>query len=134
MLGERTMVPDLRAAQRAERARLGVVVSKRIMKKAVARNYCKRLARDVFRHEYARLPGLDFVVRPRAQLDAAVRRSPGLNSGFVATSGNAVPQQSACESIGLAALVAGFAGASRSFCGGLFGVLKSTRRAAVVRQ
>jgi ribonuclease P protein component len=41
------------------------------MKKAVARNYYKRLARDVFRHEYARLPGLDFVVRPRAQLDAA---------------------------------------------------------------
>jgi ribonuclease P protein component len=55
----------------AGRARLGVVVSKRIMKKAVARNYYKRLARDVFRHEYARLPGLDFVVRPRAQLDAA---------------------------------------------------------------
>jgi ribonuclease P protein component len=56
----------------AERARLGVVVSKRVMKKAVARNYYKRLARDVFRHECARLPGLDFVVRPRVQIDSAV--------------------------------------------------------------
>jgi ribonuclease P protein component len=55
----------------AERARLGVVVSKRVMKKAVARNYYKRLARDVFRHEYAHLPGLDFVVRPREQVDSA---------------------------------------------------------------
>jgi ribonuclease P protein component len=56
----------------AEGARLGVVVSKRVMKKAVARNYYKRLARDVFRHECARLPGLDFVVRPRVAVDAAV--------------------------------------------------------------
>jgi ribonuclease P protein component len=55
----------------AERARLGVVVSKRVMKMAVARNYYKRLARDVFRHEYARLPGMDFVVRPREQIDSA---------------------------------------------------------------
>jgi ribonuclease P protein component len=56
----------------ADRARLGVVVSKRVMKKAVARNYYKRLARDVFRHECTRLPGLDFVVRPRVQVDFAV--------------------------------------------------------------
>jgi ribonuclease P protein component len=47
-------------------ARLGVVVSKRIMKRAVARNYYKRLAREVFRHECATVSGVDFVVRPRA--------------------------------------------------------------------
>jgi ribonuclease P protein component len=41
------------------------------MKLAVARNYYKRLARDVFRHEYARLPGIDFVVRPRVPIDSA---------------------------------------------------------------
>jgi ribonuclease P protein component len=58
----------------AEIARLGVVVSKRIMKKAVARNYYKRLARDVFRHECADVAGADFVVRPRERIesDAAV--------------------------------------------------------------
>ena len=58
----------------AELARLGVVVSKRIMKKAVARNYYKRLARDVFRHECAGVTGADFVVRPRETIepDAAV--------------------------------------------------------------
>jgi ribonuclease P protein component len=52
----------------AEGARLGVVVSKRIMKKAVSRNYYKRLARDVFRHQCASVAGADFVVRPREQI------------------------------------------------------------------
>lgn len=52
------------------RARLGVVVSKRIMKKAVARNTYKRLARDVFRHACAAVSGVDFVVRPRALFKA----------------------------------------------------------------
>jgi ribonuclease P protein component len=47
-------------------ARLGIVVSKRIIPQAVARNYCKRLAREVFRAERATLTGLDLVVRPRS--------------------------------------------------------------------
>jgi ribonuclease P protein component len=53
------------------RARLGVVVSKRIMKKAVARNSYKRLARDVFRHACASETGVDLVVRPRELYDEA---------------------------------------------------------------
>jgi ribonuclease P protein component len=52
-------------------ARLGVVVSKRIMKTAVARNFYKRVARDVFRHARKDLGSLDFVIRPRAALGSA---------------------------------------------------------------
>ena len=50
----------------AAAARLGIVVSKRIVPQAAARNYCKRLAREVFRAERAALAGVDLVVRPRA--------------------------------------------------------------------
>lgn len=49
-------------------ARLGVVVSKRVIPHAVARNYCKRLAREVFRAEQHELTGMDLVVRPRVQV------------------------------------------------------------------
>ena len=49
-------------------ARLGVVTSKRISRRAVERNYCKRLAREVFRTEGSALRGLDFVVRPLAPI------------------------------------------------------------------
>jgi len=52
----------------AGEARLGVVVSKRVMKLAVARNYYKRLARDVFRHECAGMSGIEIVIRPRAPI------------------------------------------------------------------
>jgi ribonuclease P protein component len=48
------------------RARLGVVTSKRIMPRAVDRNYGKRLAREVFRVEQGALAGIDLVLRPRA--------------------------------------------------------------------
>ena len=53
------------------RARLGVVVSKRVMPHAVARNYCKRMAREVFRAERNALAGVDVVVRPRAAVSRA---------------------------------------------------------------
>jgi len=68
-------------------ARLGIVVSKRVMPQAVARNYCKRLAREVFRAERAALAGVDLVVRPhravtrasaaaaRAEIRALLRRA-----------------------------------------------------------
>jgi ribonuclease P protein component len=49
----------------ATAARLGIVVSKRVIPQAVARNYCKRLAREVFRAERDALAGVDLVVRPR---------------------------------------------------------------------
>lgn len=43
-------------------SRLGVVVSKRKVRKAVNRNYIKRLVRESFRHHVLELSGLDFVV------------------------------------------------------------------------
>ncbi len=49
----------------ATAARLGVVVSKRVIPQAVARNYCKRLAREVFRAERDALAGVGLGVRPR---------------------------------------------------------------------
>jgi ribonuclease P protein component len=52
-------------------ARLGIVVSKRIIPRAVARNFCKRLVREVFRAERAALAGVDVVVRPRAAVTRA---------------------------------------------------------------
>ena len=55
----------------ATAARLGVVVSKRVIPQAVARNYCKRLAREVFRAERDALAGVDLVVRPRSAVTPA---------------------------------------------------------------
>ena len=52
-------------------ARLGIVVGKRNIPQAAARNYCKRLAREVFRAERAALAGVDLVVRPRAAVPHA---------------------------------------------------------------
>jgi ribonuclease P protein component len=56
----------------ADAARFGVVVDKRIMPQAVARNYCKRLAREVFRAERDALAGVDLVVRPRSAVTRAL--------------------------------------------------------------
>lgn len=53
-------------------ARLGMVVSKKIIPKSVYRNYVKRVIRDVFRHNSSNLPPLDFIVR--------VRKTFGINS------------------------------------------------------
>lgn len=43
-------------------ARLGIVVAKRNVKLAVARNRIKRLVRETFRQQQQRLDGLDIVV------------------------------------------------------------------------
>jgi len=53
-------------------ARLGVVVSKRLVPQAVDRNYSKRLAREVFRAEQNALSGIDLVVRPQAAVTRAM--------------------------------------------------------------
>jgi len=53
-------------------ARLGIVISKRVIPQAVARNYCKRLAREVFRAEREALAGVDLVVRPRTAVIPAL--------------------------------------------------------------
>jgi len=46
-------------------ARLGLVVGKKTDKRAVARNYIKRLTRETFRLNATRLAGLDVVIRAR---------------------------------------------------------------------
>ena len=50
----------------ASAARLGIVVNKRKIPRAMERNYCKRLVREVFRVERDALTGIDLVVRPRS--------------------------------------------------------------------
>jgi len=56
-------------------SRLGITVTKRFVPQATARNYCKRLVREVFRVERAALGGMDLVVRVRGPVSssAAVR-------------------------------------------------------------
>ncbi len=53
----------LRSADEGEGARLGVVVAKRLLKRAVDRNLVKRLAREHFRLLRSRLPSRDLVLR-----------------------------------------------------------------------
>ena len=43
--------------------RLGIVVSKRTMHRAVARNRAKRVIRESFRHEQHRLPAMDIIIQ-----------------------------------------------------------------------
>jgi len=50
-------------------ARLGMVVSKKTMPKAVARNFAKRLVREVFRRNFPSEHALDVVVRARRQIN-----------------------------------------------------------------
>lgn len=49
-------------------ARLGLVVSKRVIAKSVSRNMAKRLIRELFRNNALNLPPLDFIVRIRRSL------------------------------------------------------------------
>lgn len=55
----------------AASARLGLVVAKKLARRAVQRNLLKRLAREVFRHARHELPHYDLVLR--------LARPPGLN-------------------------------------------------------
>ncbi|HEY6019580.1 MAG TPA: ribonuclease P protein component [Candidatus Paceibacterota bacterium] len=48
--------------------RLGMIVSKRIMPKAISRNYAKRLIREIFRVNIPDLPALDYVIKIRRGL------------------------------------------------------------------
>lgn len=45
-------------------ARLGLVVGKKIARRAVDRNYIKRVIRELFRLNQHQLPGVDLVIRP----------------------------------------------------------------------
>jgi ribonuclease P protein component len=52
-------------------SRLGITVTKKFVSHATARNYCKRLVREVFRAERAALGGMDLVVRVRGPVSSA---------------------------------------------------------------
>lgn len=44
-------------------ARLGVVIAKKLARQAVQRNFIKRMARELFRHQRAILPCHDLILR-----------------------------------------------------------------------
>jgi ribonuclease P protein component len=52
-------------------ARLGIVVGRKILPRAVDRNRFKRLVREQFRKVAARLPPLDIVVQAQGKLQLA---------------------------------------------------------------
>ncbi|MDR2261047.1 MAG: ribonuclease P protein component [Azoarcus sp.] len=54
-------------------ARLGVTVAKKLVGRAHVRNLVKRLAREVFRRQRARLPSCDVVARLHAPVAGARR-------------------------------------------------------------
>jgi ribonuclease P protein component len=59
-------------------ARLGLVIPKRLARRAVLRNLIKRLAREAFRHALPGLPAVDMVLR---------LSKPPLSSGAMVDSG-----------------------------------------------
>ncbi len=56
-----------------ETARLGVVVAKKLAKRATTRNLVKRIVRDIFRRERVTLPACDLVIRLHASIHDATR-------------------------------------------------------------
>lgn len=60
-------------------ARLGVVVAKKLAKRANVRNLVKRIARENFRRLRAGLPAMDLVVRLHAPVAAATRAELNLD-------------------------------------------------------
>ena len=54
-------------------ARLGVVVAKKLVRRAVQRNFIKRMAREAFRHLREKLPPYDMVLRLNAKIETASR-------------------------------------------------------------
>jgi len=60
----------LGTASDQECARVGLVISKKHVGGAVARNRVKRLCREVFRHRAAQLPAIDIVILAKPGLDA----------------------------------------------------------------
>lgn len=58
----------------APSARLGVVVAKRLAKRANLRNLVKRIVREQFRRRRAAMASFDLVVRLHAPVDTATRR------------------------------------------------------------
>lgn len=50
-------------------SRLGLAIAKKRVKKAVARNRIKRIARDSFRHHQQHLPSIDIVLMAKSGAD-----------------------------------------------------------------
>ncbi len=50
-------------------ARLGLVVGKKVAKRAVDRNYMRRVLRECFRTQQHRLPAVDLVIRVQKKFD-----------------------------------------------------------------
>jgi ribonuclease P protein component len=65
LVTERSASADTDAPLPTEPARLGLVVSKKHLKRAVDRNRFKRVVRESFRHHQEQLKGLDIVVLAR---------------------------------------------------------------------
>lgn len=63
-----------RPAEEATGPRLGVVVAKRLAKRAHVRNLVKRIVREQFRKRRVALPAFDLIVRLHARVDLATRR------------------------------------------------------------
>src|SRR5574343_1088467 len=63
-------------------ARLGLVIGKKQLKRAVDRNRVKRVIRDQFRRQRAELPAVDLAVRLMARPDEV--RGPALAADFLA--------------------------------------------------
>ena len=51
------------------RARLGLVVAKKVARKSVDRNYMRRTLRELFRKQQTRIGTLDLVIRPLKPFD-----------------------------------------------------------------
>ena len=56
-------------ANQLNRARLGIIIAKRLVKSAVDRNQFKRIVRESFRHHQPLLMGLDIIIIMRSTHD-----------------------------------------------------------------
>lgn len=79
-------------ARRNDRAapRLGMVVSKRNVKSAVARNHLKRRAREAFRHIQSQLGGVDLIFISRPGLEANLTLAQDITRTFQAAAAQCV--------------------------------------------
>ncbi len=60
-------------------ARLGVVVAKKLAKRANVRNLVKRIAREIFRRQRESLPAVDLIARLHAPVASATRAEMNLD-------------------------------------------------------
>jgi ribonuclease P protein component len=61
-----------RGGGQTEGARLGLIIAKRHLRRAVDRNLVKRLVREIFRTRRSELPSCDLIVRLAVKLDLPI--------------------------------------------------------------